>query len=64
MSFSLRGGEILGIAALEGQGQDDLFAVLAGERRAEGGEMSVAGKALRPRHPYDAIRSGLALSRA
>jgi ribose transport system ATP-binding protein len=61
VSFSLRAGEILGIAALEGQGQDDLFAVLAGERRAEGGEINVAGKALRPRHPYDAIRSGLVL---
>ena len=61
VSFSLRAGEILGIAALEGQGQDDLFAVLAGERRAEGGEINVAGKALRPGHPYDAIRSGLVL---
>jgi ribose transport system ATP-binding protein len=61
VSFSLRAGEILGIAALEGQGQDDLFAVLAGARRAEGGAMNVAGKALRPRHPYDAIRSGLVL---
>jgi ribose transport system ATP-binding protein len=61
VSFSLSAGEILGIAALEGQGQDELFAVLAGERRAEGGEISVGGKALRPRHPYDAIRSGLVL---
>src|SRR5205814_4067674 len=30
VSFSLRAGEILGVAALEGQGQNDLFAVLAG----------------------------------
>jgi ribose transport system ATP-binding protein len=61
VSFSLRAGEILGIAALEGQGQDDLFAALAGERRAEGGEIAVAGKSLRPRHPYDAIRAGVVL---
>ena len=61
VSFSLSAGEILGIAALDGQGQDELFAALAGERRAEGGEISVGGKALRPRHPYDAIRSGLVL---
>jgi ribose transport system ATP-binding protein len=61
VSFSLRAGEILGIAALEGQGQDDLFAVLAGERRAEGGAINVAGRALRARHPYDAIRMGLVL---
>jgi ribose transport system ATP-binding protein len=61
VSFSLRAGEILGMAALEGQGQDDLFAVLAGERRAEGGAINVAGRALRARHPYDAIRMGLVL---
>ena len=61
VSFSLRAGEVLGIAALEGQGQDDLFAVLAGDRRSEGGEMCVGGTTLRPRHPYDAIRSGVVL---
>ena len=61
VSFSLRAGEILGIAALEGQGQDELFARPRGQRRAEGGEINVAGKALRPRHPYDAIRSGVVL---
>jgi ribose transport system ATP-binding protein len=61
VSFALRAGEILGIAALEGQGQDDLFAALAGERRPEGGEIRVAGKTLRPRHPYDAVRVGLVL---
>src|SRR5206468_415353 len=31
VSFTLRSGEILGIAALEGQGQDELFDVLSGE---------------------------------
>jgi len=61
VSFALHAGEILGIAALEGQGQDDLFAALAGDRRSEGGQMSAAGKTLRPRHPYDAIRAGLVL---
>jgi ribose transport system ATP-binding protein len=61
VSFTLRAGEILGIASLEGQGQDDLFAALAGERRSEGGEIRVAGKTLRPRHPYDSVRAGLVL---
>jgi ribose transport system ATP-binding protein len=61
VSFSLRAGEILGLAALEGQGQDDLFAALAGDRRAEGGEVTVAGKTLRPRHPYESIRAGVVL---
>jgi ribose transport system ATP-binding protein len=61
VSFQLRAGEILGLAALEGQGQDRLFDYLAGERRPPSGEMLVAGRAHTPRHPYDAIRSGVVL---
>ena len=61
VSFSLRPGEVVGLAALEGQGQDDLFATLAGERRPEGGEVLVGGRLLRARHPYDAIRAGVVL---
>ncbi|HWM11369.1 MAG TPA: sugar ABC transporter ATP-binding protein, partial [Solirubrobacteraceae bacterium] len=61
VSFEVRAGEILGVAALEGQGQDLLFDYLAGERRPAGGEMLVGGKPHTPRHPYDAIRSGVVL---
>jgi ribose transport system ATP-binding protein len=61
VTFDVRPGEILGVAALEGQGQDELFAVLAGERTPDGGEVRVAGKRLRARHPYDAIRAGVVL---
>jgi ribose transport system ATP-binding protein len=61
VSFVLRPGEILGIAALEGQGQDDLFAVLSGQRTAAAGELRVRGEPLKPRHPYDAIRAGVVL---
>jgi ribose transport system ATP-binding protein len=61
VSFTLRPREILGIAALDGQGQDDLFAVLAGERTAAAGEVRVGGTPLRARHPYDAIRLGVVL---
>jgi ribose transport system ATP-binding protein len=61
VSFSLRAGEILGVAALEGQGQDLLFDYLAGERKPQGGEMLVAGNPHTPGHPYDAIRSGVVL---
>ena len=59
VSFSLRPGEILGVAALEGQGQDDLFAALAGERKPDTGEIVVSGRPLQARHPFDAIRAGL-----
>jgi ribose transport system ATP-binding protein len=61
ISFELQGGEVLGLAALEGQGQDELFEALAGQRKPEGGELRVSGKAFRPRHPYDAIRRRIVL---
>jgi ribose transport system ATP-binding protein len=61
VTFTLHAGEVLGIAALEGQGQDELFEVLSGQRTPEGGQIVVAGKSLRARHPYDAIRAGLVL---
>jgi ribose transport system ATP-binding protein len=61
VSFEVRAGEILGVAALEGQGQDLLFDYLAGERKPPSGEMLVRGKSFSPRHPYDAIRTGVVL---
>jgi ribose transport system ATP-binding protein len=61
LSFELRAGEILGVAALEGQGQDQLFDYLAGQRRPSGGEMLVAGQPFSPRNPFEAIRSGVVL---
>src|ERR1700747_3543037 len=35
VSFELRGGEILGIAGVAGNGQDEFFAALSGERQAK-----------------------------
>jgi ribose transport system ATP-binding protein len=61
ISFSLRKGEVLGIVALEGQGQADLFECLSGNRRPEAGEILVQGKSKRFRHPHDAIGAGLVL---
>jgi ribose transport system ATP-binding protein len=61
VSFALRAGEVLGVAALEGQGQDALFECLAGARRADAGEIVVRGRARTFRHPADAIRAGLVL---
>jgi ribose transport system ATP-binding protein len=61
VSFTLHSGEVLGIVALEGQGQEDLFECLSGNRRPDGGEIIVQGKARRFRHPHDAIGAGLVL---
>jgi ribose transport system ATP-binding protein len=61
VSFEVSAGEVLGMAALEGQGQDRLFEILSGNVRAAGGEILVDGEPLRARHPYDAIRRGVVL---
>lgn len=58
-SLDLHPGEVLGVVALEGQGQDELFEVLAGFRRPEAGTMEVDGAPVRFRHPADAIAAGL-----
>ena len=52
---------MLGVAALEGQGQEELFNCIAGVRRADAGEVLALGRALNLRHPADAIREGLVL---
>jgi ribose transport system ATP-binding protein len=59
VSFEIHAGEVLGIAALDGQGQVDLFDVLAGEKRPSAGEIRVAGEPLKARHPFDAVSAGV-----
>jgi ribose transport system ATP-binding protein len=55
VSFSVHAGEVLGIIGLEGQGQDRLFELLAGEREPTAGEILVGGQARRFRSPFDAV---------
>jgi ribose transport system ATP-binding protein len=61
VSFAVRPGEILGIAALEGQGQQELFDCIAGVSRHDGGEIVARGRKLKLNHPGDAIAAGLVL---
>jgi ribose transport system ATP-binding protein len=61
VSFELRAGEVLGLVALEGQGQDELFEVLSGQRRPASGDLLVDGAPVRFGHPADAIRAGIVL---
>ena len=58
-SFELHAGEVLGVVALEGQGQDELFDILAGADRPDGGELLIDGSPVVFRHPADAIRAGV-----
>ena len=59
VSFDLYPGEVLGVVALEGQGQDELFDILAGSVRPAGGTLAVDGAPATFGHPADAIRAGL-----
>jgi ribose transport system ATP-binding protein len=59
VSFDLYPGEVLGVVALEGQGQDDLFEILSGSERPSSGELLVDGSPVHFHHPADAIRAGL-----
>lgn len=59
VTFDLRAGEVLGLVALEGQGQDELFDILAGSERPETGQVLIDGKRASFRHPADAIRAGI-----
>jgi ribose transport system ATP-binding protein len=59
VSFDLRPGEVLGVVALEGQGQDELFSILAGSARPTSGQLLVDGKEVAFHHPADAIRAGV-----
>ncbi len=59
VTFELHQGEVLGVVALEGQGQDELFDILAGAERPRSGELLVDGTPVSFGHPADAIRAGL-----
>jgi ribose transport system ATP-binding protein len=61
ISFSVRTGEILGVVALEGQGQDRLFELLSGDRRPASGEILISGRPRQFHSPYDAVREGVVL---
>jgi ribose transport system ATP-binding protein len=60
-SLDLFAGEVLGVVALEGQGQDELFETLAGDRPPAAGIIEVNGHAVSFRHPGDAIAAGVTL---
>lgn len=59
VSFDLYPGEVLGVVALEGQGQDELFEVLSGFDKPSDGTIEVDGRPVTFAHPADAISAGL-----
>ena len=59
VSFSVRQGEIFGIAGLVGSGRTQLAEALFGLTPPDSGEVLVHGQAVRVSSPADAIRAGM-----
>jgi len=61
LSFSVRAGEIVGVAGLIGAGRTEMLRVLFGVDRALSGTVRVQGRPVVPGQPRAAIQAGLAL---
>lgn len=61
IDLTLRAGEVVGIAGLQGSGRTSLARALFGAAPFTTGTMTVAGEPLRPARPREAIRAGIAL---
>ncbi len=60
VSFSVRGGEVLGIAGVQGNGQTELSEALTGLRSPTGGKVTIAEKDLTGKTPRVITEAGLA----
>ena len=60
VSFSLRRGEILGVAGLVGSGRSNVAEAIFGIRPAASGEILIDGQPVRIASPMDAMRHGMA----
>jgi methyl-galactoside transport system ATP-binding protein/inositol transport system ATP-binding protein len=60
VSFTVRRGEILGIAGLVGAGRTEVVETIFGMRPKIGGEIFIDGKKTEIRTPADAIKEGMA----
>lgn len=61
VSFSVKKGEVLGIAGLVGSRRTELVETIFGLREKEAGEILVDGKAVSNKNPAEAIKNGFAL---
>ena len=60
VSFSVRAGEILGIAGVQGNGQTELIEALTGLRQTKGGKVTLVGNDVTGKPPRPIIETGLA----
>ena len=59
LNLSVRRGEIVGLAGVDGNGQTELGEVLTGLRKAESGTASLLGKDVFNRSPRETFKSGI-----
>jgi ribose transport system ATP-binding protein len=61
VTLTLHAGEVLGLAGLQGQGQEELLDAIAGFRTLDGGTLRFKDRAVQPRQPRDMIDRGVCL---
>src|SRR5262249_20456815 len=61
VSFTLRAGEILGLAGLLGAGRTEIANAICGLTPAREGEILIHGRRVRIQSPADALRHGIAV---
>ncbi|MBI2300655.1 MAG: sugar ABC transporter ATP-binding protein, partial [Armatimonadetes bacterium] len=61
ISFSVRAGEVVGLAGLVGAGRTEVARAIFGADPIDAGQVYIDGVPLRVRHPADAVRAGIGL---
>jgi ribose transport system ATP-binding protein len=61
ITFQVRAGEVVVLTGLVGAGRTEILQTLFGARSADAGDISVAGRPVRPTSPRAAIKAGIAL---
>jgi ribose transport system ATP-binding protein len=62
VNFTVRAGEIVGLAGLVGSGRSEILETIYGHRKSTTGTVTVAGKQLRPGAVEQAVASNMGLS--
>jgi len=62
LNFTLKGGEILGVAGIAGGGQKELCESVAGLAKAESGQILFRGEDIAGHTPADIIKRGISMS--
>jgi ribose transport system ATP-binding protein len=62
VSFTVRAGEVFGLAGLVGSGRSEILETIYGARKATGGTVRVRGRTLRPGSVPGAVRAGMGLA--